>query len=103
MRANIYQLVVFVGIFLTACGPAPLTETPADRVLTKGYVYTVDAARSVAEAVALRDGRITFVGSAVDAEAYVGPETEVIDLQGQMLLPGFHDSHTHILNWRCRR
>jgi len=62
-----------------------------------GYVYTVDADRSVAEAVAIRDGLIEFVGSSADAKAFVGPETEVIDVQGQMLLPGFHDSHTHIL------
>lgn len=97
MRANISQLVVFIAILLVACSPESSTEIPADRVLTNGYVYTVDAERSVAEAVALRDGLIAYVGSAADVQAYVGPETELTDLQGQMLLPGFHDSHTHIL------
>jgi predicted amidohydrolase YtcJ len=69
----------------------------ADTVLSNGYVYTVDADRSVAEAVALQDGLITFVGTSEDAKAFVGSNTDVVDLQGQMLLPGFHDSHTHIL------
>ena len=62
-----------------------------------GYVYTVDAERSVAEAVAIHDGRIAFVGSNTDVATLIDEGTEVIDLNGQMLLPGFHDSHTHIL------
>jgi predicted amidohydrolase YtcJ len=70
---------------------------PADRIFTNGYVYTVDARRSVAEAVAIQDGLISFVGTTEEAKAYVGHETDVVDLDGQMLLPGFHDSHTHIL------
>lgn len=93
-RLAVLQVVVF--IVLTACDRQPEVE-PADRVLTNGYVYTVDAERSVAEAVAVRDGRIAYVGSADGVRPYVGAGTEVIDLQDQMLLPGFHDSHTHIL------
>ena len=62
-----------------------------------GVVYTVDADRSFAEAVAIRDGLIIFVGSSEDAQDFVGNDTEVTDLDGEMLLPGFHDSHTHIL------
>jgi predicted amidohydrolase YtcJ len=98
MRQKKIQAIVLAGFLFTACdqvqGPA---VTPADTVLRNGYVYTVAADRSVAEAVAVREGRIEFVGSNADAAAYVGPDTEVIDLEGQMLLPGFHDSHTHIL------
>jgi hypothetical protein len=75
---------------LSACGGA-------DLVLRHGVVYTVDPARSVAEAVAVDGGRIVYVGSDAGVERFVGGGTEVIDLAGRMLLPGFHDSHAHVL------
>ena len=71
-------------------GPAP-----ADLVLTGGAVYTVDGARSWAEAVAVSNGRIVFVGTAEAAKAWTGPRTKSVDLSGKMLLPAFHDSHVH--------
>ena len=67
----------------------------ADLVLTGGHVYRVDAARSWAEAVAVAGGRIVAVGTATEVSALTGPRTEVIDLAGRMLLPGFVDSHVH--------
>lgn len=99
MHLKSIQASVLIGFIVAACGPDPVQPEveAADRVLTHGYVYTVDAERSVAEAVALRDGHIVFVGSNEDAQAYVGADTEVTDLGGQMLLPGLHDSHAHIL------
>ncbi|MDH3642328.1 MAG: amidohydrolase family protein, partial [Gammaproteobacteria bacterium] len=51
-----------------------------------------------AEAVAISNGVITFVGSALDAEAWRGPETAVLDVAGSTLLPGLVDSHTHVFN-----
>jgi predicted amidohydrolase YtcJ len=91
---------LFPVLFLSlvgACGQAPDPVTSADRVFVNGAVYTVDADRSWAEAVAINDGHIVFVGSNDDAQAWIGESTDVTDLDGQMLLPGFHDSHTHIL------
>jgi len=67
----------------------------ADLVLTGGAVYTVDAARSWAQAVAVTGGRIAAVGSDADMRPHVGPGTEVVNLRGRMLLPGFQDSHVH--------
>ncbi|HEY7667936.1 MAG TPA: amidohydrolase [Actinomycetota bacterium] len=67
----------------------------ADLVFVGGPVYTVDAARSWARAVAVKDGRIVAVGSDEDVRPSVGPHTEVIDLAGRLLLPGFQDSHAH--------
>ncbi len=67
----------------------------ADLVLTGGDVYTVDAARSWAQAVAVRGGRIVAVGTDADMRAYVGPRTEVVGLRGRMVLPGFQDAHVH--------
>lgn len=67
----------------------------ADFVFMNGAVYTVDAARSWATAVAVRDGRIAFVGTEAEAKAFIGPATRVVDLHGGLLLPSFQDSHSH--------
>ncbi len=87
-------LFVVLPLLLSACQPAP---DAAERVFLNGAVYTVDAERTWAEAVAVTDGRIAFVGSNGQAKAFIDDATEVTDLDGQMLLPGFHDSHAHIL------
>ncbi len=68
---------------------------PADLVLRNGAIYTVDAARSWAQAVAIRGDRLVFVGADRDAAAFVGPRTRVVDLGGRFVLPGFHDRHVH--------
>lgn len=68
---------------------------PADLVLRNGAVYTVDAARSWAEAVAVRDGRIVYVGNNAGLGALVGAKTRVLDLHGRMVMPGMQDAHIH--------
>jgi len=86
-------------LLIAACGgdqrPEPVTA--ADRVLLNGAVYTVDAERGWAEAVAIKDGEVIYVGDNEGAGAYITTESEIIDLVGQMALPGFHDSHVHVL------
>jgi hypothetical protein len=72
--------------------------TPADLALTGGAVYTLDAARSWAQAVAVRGGRIVFVGSDAGVRPFVGEKTRVVALAGRMLLPGFQDAHVHPLS-----
>ena len=67
----------------------------ADLVLTGGAVYTVDAARRWAEAIAVRAGRIASVGTAREVAGLVGPRTRVLELEGRMVLPGFQDAHLH--------
>ena len=67
----------------------------ADLAFVNGDVYTVDAARSWAQAVAVRDGRITAVGTDAQIRDLVDTSTEVVDLRGRMLLPGFQDAHVH--------
>ena len=92
------RLLAAALIALATAGAAPLppaTPGPADLVLTGGAVYTVDGARSWAEAVAVTNGRIVYVGTAAGARPWTGARTKVVDLTGRMLLPGFHDSHVH--------
>ncbi|WP_436771428.1 amidohydrolase [Yinghuangia sp. YIM S09857] len=72
-----------------------MPRTEADLVFLGGSVVTVDAARPEAEALAVRDGRITAVGDAHDVRPMVGPRTEVVDLAGGCLLPGFVEAHGH--------
>lgn len=73
--------------------------TDADLVFTGGAyggrVFVSDASRSRADAVAVRDGRIVALDG--EANALIGPGTEVVDLDGRMLLPGFQDAHVHPL------
>jgi len=57
----------------------------------------MDAARSWATAVAIARGRIVYTGPDSGAVRFAGPSTQVIDLQGRMVLPGFHDSHVHLM------
>ena len=71
------------------------TNGRADLVFVNGPVYTVDAARSWASAVAVKAGTIVAVGGDDDIRPWSGPHTEVVDLAGRMLLPGFQDAHIH--------
>lgn len=67
----------------------------ADLVIENAYIYTVDENKSVAEAIAIKDGVFIYVGDNKGVRKYIGPKTEVIDLKGKMLTPGFGDGHLH--------
>jgi len=69
-----------------------------DTIYRNGYVYTVDANNSVQQALAVREGRIVFVGSDKRAMALRGKRTKVVDLHGHMLMPGLIDAHLHPLS-----
>jgi predicted amidohydrolase YtcJ len=77
--------------------PAGAQEV-ADRIFTGGTIITMDDANPAAEAVAVKDGRILAVGTEAEIRALAGPETEVTDLGGGALLPGFLDAHSHYIN-----
>lgn len=97
MTARILLSLVAAGLSVTAAAqtppavPAELLAYP-DLVLLNGQVLTVDAQFSVAEAVAVRDGRILAVGSTADIRRLIGPQTRTIDLAGRSVVPGFIDS-----------
>ena len=92
-------LLAFVALAaLAACGGGPPPEGgPADLVLLGGRVVTVDDAVPEGEALAVRGDRIAAVGSTGDIERYVGPDTEVIELDGRLAIPGFIEGHGHFM------
>src|SRR6266540_697394 len=82
------------GVLLIALG---LQQQPADLVVLNARIYTADANRPTAEALAVLAGRIAFVGSARGALALAGPRTERLDLAGRTVFPGIVDAHAHLL------
>jgi len=91
------SLALALALGASLHGAARGADAPADLVLLHGRVYTVDATQAWAEAVAVRGERIVAVGSDAAVGALRGPATQVIDLQGRLLTPGFIDSHVHFI------
>jgi predicted amidohydrolase YtcJ len=79
---------------------APLiAQAPrADLIITNARIYTVDDSRPRVSGMAVRDGRIQFVGSEREVLALRGPSTRVIDGAGRTIIPGMVDAHAHLLN-----
>jgi len=101
-RAAAWLGVAVAGAVVAVAAPAGQPTVPADLVLSGGAIYTVDAARSWAEALAVRGGRIVYVGSDDGAKAFIGPATRIVELGGRFVLPGFHDSHLHPISGGMR-
>ena len=95
------SLASLLASLLAACpclpGQAAAAE-PADLVVRDAKIYTVDQSRSIAQALAVKDGRLVFVGTAADAQAWVGPKTRVESAGGRLVLPGLIDAHIHPLD-----
>lgn len=70
-------------------------QPSADLILTNGKIWTVNAAQPQAEAIACLGSRIVAVGSSADIHKWAGPHTQVIDLAGKLVVPGFNDAHVH--------
>ena len=99
MRQLLSAILVSAWLLSTAAPAmaAASTASPADRVYRSGFIFTADAGNSHAEALAIRDGRIIYVGSNLRLEAYIGPTTVSVDLKGRFLMPGLIDGHMHPL------
>jgi len=88
-------LLTFLSFWISCSNQQAGCPTPSDLVLRNGAIYTMNAARNWAEAMAIDNGRIVYVGSDSAIKEWIGSRTKVIDLQGKMVLPRFHDSHVH--------
>ena len=71
--------------------------TYADILIVNAEIYTVDAAKSWAEAMAIKDGKIIYVGSLKEAKKFQTKRTRTIDCEGRFIMPAFYDLHCHIL------
>jgi len=87
---------IALGMMLGACSPSDtVSEEAADTIYHGGDIVTVNNAQPTAEALAVKDWKIIAVGSEADVMAYRSDATEVVDLAGKALLPGFIDPHSH--------
>ena len=100
-RAFRYQLWALVILALASnAWPQGTTSSapgPADRVYRNGVIFTADARNPTAEALAIRNGRIVYVGTNQGVTPFVGPSTASVDLKGRFLMPGLVDGHMHPL------
>ena len=94
-RMSAAAAVTVALIVVVGCGDGG--EAPADTALIHGQVVTMDDRGSTHQALAVREGKIVYVGSDVGVQAWIGPATKVVDLGGRMLMPGFVDAHLHSL------
>ncbi len=96
------KILIAIALTLTVAGTlaalaarSPQQVQPATLVLTNGKIVTVETSPAEVQAVAVRGDRIVALGTSADIKPYIGPGTQVIDLKGQMAMPGFVESHGH--------
>ena len=93
MRQNCIVCLVGLLLFATACELG--SDEKADLVLLNGYIYTVDTNQPKAEAIAIQGDKILKIGDTKTIESYIGETTEVINLEGKFVMPGFIEGHGH--------
>ncbi|WP_445287790.1 amidohydrolase [Variovorax atrisoli] len=90
-RTLLSAAAIAASLLLTVAAQAQ----PADLVVTNAKIATLDAAGTMAQAIAVRDGRIVAVGSAAQMGAFTSPATRTVDAGGRTVVPGLIDSHMH--------
>ena len=94
INAHTIKFLSFFLLVVCACS----SKKTASLVIKGGTIYTVNSINEKAEAIAVVGNMITFVGSSEAATQFIGDDTEVIDLQGRVLTPGFIEGHAHLLS-----
>jgi predicted amidohydrolase YtcJ len=89
-----FFLCFSVAVILLSC---TAKKEPANMVILGGKIYTVNDQTPLVEAVVVKGDKISFTGSETEARKFIGEKTEVIDLQGKMMTPGFIEGHGHIM------
>jgi predicted amidohydrolase YtcJ len=92
MKNGFWILLFFISFYMISCTQHPV----ADRIYLNAKIWTGDSANPEAKAIAVKDSIILYVGN--DYQSYAGSQTEIKDLHGRMLVPGFIDNHTHFLD-----
>ncbi len=83
--------VVGVGLMVSGCG----RKSSADLILLNGKIFTARDSQHLVQALAIRGERVVFAGSSENALRWKGDYTRVLDLEGRLVVPGFHDAHLH--------
>lgn len=93
-----FRIDTLLVAVLAVAAPALSAQSSesADLIVTNARIYTVDEGRPMADAMAVKDGKILFVGSARGAQSYRGDATQVLDVAGQTVVPGMIDAHGHL-------
>jgi len=94
---NAFQLCLFLLLLMPSAGgrPAAMQLDPATLVVTNGRILTVEESLPEVQAIAVRGDRIVALGSTAAIRRYIGPTTEVVDVQGQLVVPGLIEGHGH--------
>ena len=90
-------LIIFL-LVAVSCGKKTNNRSlqgAADLVLQNGAIYTVDENHSWAQSIAIKEGKIVYVGSDAGAKEFIGTNTKAVDLQNKMVMPGMQDVHIH--------
>ena len=86
-------IMLLSSVLITACQKdSPVT---VEKLFTNGVVYTANQTQQVVTSIGITNDRLVYVGNAKDAETLIATETEIIDLNGKMIIPGLHDVHIH--------
>ncbi len=96
MKANFIFIVLFISYTTYGQGKRN-AESYADLLIVNAEIYTVDAAKTWAEAMAIKNGRIIYVGSLKEANKLKNKTTKILDCEGKFIMPAFYDMHCHIL------
>lgn len=93
------RVLLVVVVCLFASGPLRAADAskPSDRAYRNGVIFTANAAHDTAQAIAIHDGKIVYVGPDSGLDAWIGPSTELVNLHGRFLMPGIVDGHMHPL------
>lgn len=87
-------ILLLSSVLITACQKdSPVT---VEKLFTNGVVYTANQTQQVVTSIGITNDRLVYVGNAHDAETLIATETEIIDLNGKMIIPGLHDVHIHL-------
>jgi len=95
MKHQLLSLLAVSALAACSSSEAPSGMTAADTVYTNARIYTVDVNDSWSDTMAISDGKIVAIGNSQNVSAYIGDGTDVVDLQGRMVMPGIHDTHNH--------
>jgi len=91
------SLVLFVNILTSLWSCQSHSGADADMIIYGGNIYTVNPDQPMVSAVAISDGKILFAGDSATAMEYQGPATEIMNLEGRTMTPGFIESHAHMM------